>query len=156
MPSGAVTRKGLTTPLTRRVASGCYLCAGAVYILLLGSPTGSIPWFHYWGKYLPSLCYIFLSSWGKYRRSPSRHHHGPLDPLVDYYLTIPAYSKTLSSSLGTNCPCPVVSPTFEHVSLASVIYCIGLYDAPMGCIYASAICWTRKLLHALLYWRFLK
>ena len=42
LPSGAVTRKGLTTPLTRRVASGCYLCAGAVYVVLLGSPTGSI------------------------------------------------------------------------------------------------------------------
>ena len=40
--SGVVTRKGLTTPLTRRVASGCYLCAGAVYVVLLGSPTGSI------------------------------------------------------------------------------------------------------------------
>ena len=40
--SGAVSRKGLTTPLTRRVASGCYLCAGAVYVVLLGSPTGSI------------------------------------------------------------------------------------------------------------------
>ena len=36
------TRKGLTTPLTRRVASICYLCAGAVYVVLLGSPTGSI------------------------------------------------------------------------------------------------------------------
>ena len=40
--SGAVTRKGLTTPLTRRIASGCYLCAGAVYVVLLGSPTVSI------------------------------------------------------------------------------------------------------------------
>ena len=40
--SGVVSRKGLTTPLTRRVASGCYLCAGAVYVVLLGSPTGSI------------------------------------------------------------------------------------------------------------------
>ena len=40
--SGAVTRKGLTTPLTRRVARSCYLCAGAVYVVLLGSPTGSI------------------------------------------------------------------------------------------------------------------
>ena len=40
--SGAVTRKGLTTPLTRLVASGCYLCAGVVYDVLLGSPTGSI------------------------------------------------------------------------------------------------------------------
>ena len=40
--SGAVTRKGLTTPLTRRVASICYLCAGAVYIVLRSSPTGSI------------------------------------------------------------------------------------------------------------------
>ena len=36
------TRKGLTTPLTRRVASICYLCAGVVYVVLCGSPTGSI------------------------------------------------------------------------------------------------------------------
>ena len=43
---GAVTRKGLTTPLTRRVASICYLCAGAIYVVFLGSPTGLIPWFH--------------------------------------------------------------------------------------------------------------
>ena len=40
--SGAVTQKGLTTPLTRRVARCCYLCAGAVHLVLLGSPTGSI------------------------------------------------------------------------------------------------------------------
>ena len=40
--SGAVPRKGLTTPLTCRVARICYLCAGAVYVVLLGSPTGSI------------------------------------------------------------------------------------------------------------------
>ena len=40
--SGAVTRNGLITPLTRRVASGCCLCAGAVYVVLLGSPTSSM------------------------------------------------------------------------------------------------------------------
>ena len=40
--SGATTRKGLTTPFTRRVASICYLCVGAIYIVLLGSPTGLI------------------------------------------------------------------------------------------------------------------
>ena len=40
--SGTDTRKGLTTPLTRRVASICYLCAGTVYIVLRGSPTGLI------------------------------------------------------------------------------------------------------------------
>ena len=46
---GAVTRKGLTTPLTRRVASGCYLCAGAVYVVLLGSPNGLITFIsHLW------------------------------------------------------------------------------------------------------------
>ena len=39
---GAATRKGLTTPFTRRVASICYVCAGAVYVVLLGSPTGLI------------------------------------------------------------------------------------------------------------------
>ena len=36
------TREGLTTPLLRRVASICSLCAGAVYVVLRGSPTGSI------------------------------------------------------------------------------------------------------------------
>ena len=36
------TREGLTTPLLQRVASICYLCAGIVYIVLRGSPTGSI------------------------------------------------------------------------------------------------------------------
>ena len=40
--SGTVARKGLTTPLTRRVVSICYLCAGADYEMLRGSPTGSI------------------------------------------------------------------------------------------------------------------
>ena len=40
--SGIVTQKGLTTTLTRWVARCCYLCAGAVYVVLLGSPTGSI------------------------------------------------------------------------------------------------------------------
>ena len=40
--SGVVPRKGLTTPLTRRVARCCYFCAGAIYVVLLGSPTGSI------------------------------------------------------------------------------------------------------------------
>src|SRR3989337_2752485 len=32
--SGAVTRKGLTTPLIRRVVSICYLCAGVVHWFL--------------------------------------------------------------------------------------------------------------------------
>ena len=37
-----VTVKGLTTPLTRRGASICSLCAGTIYIVLLGTPTSSI------------------------------------------------------------------------------------------------------------------
>ena len=36
------TPEGIDTPLTRRVARSCYLCAGAIYVVLLGSPTGSI------------------------------------------------------------------------------------------------------------------
>ena len=36
------TREGLTTPLLRRVASICFLCAGAIYVVLHGSRTGSI------------------------------------------------------------------------------------------------------------------
>ena len=40
--SGTVTQKGLTTPLTRRVMSICYLCARAIYVVLVGSPTDSV------------------------------------------------------------------------------------------------------------------
>ena len=36
------TMEGLTTPLTRQVASICSLCACTIYIVLLGSPTCSI------------------------------------------------------------------------------------------------------------------
>jgi hypothetical protein len=36
------TEEGLTTPLMCWVASFCCLCAGVVYIVLLGSPTGLI------------------------------------------------------------------------------------------------------------------
>ena len=36
------TREGLTTPLLRRVAGICSLCAGAIYVVLRGSPIGSI------------------------------------------------------------------------------------------------------------------
>ena len=34
--SGTIARKGLTTPLTRWVASLCYLCVGAVHVVLHG------------------------------------------------------------------------------------------------------------------------
>ena len=37
--SGTVTRKGLTTPLIRQVASSCYLCAGRLRV---------VAWFSYW------------------------------------------------------------------------------------------------------------
>ena len=40
--SGIVTQKGLTPPLTRQVARCCYLRAGVVYVVLLGSPTSLI------------------------------------------------------------------------------------------------------------------
>ena len=40
--SCTVIRKGLTTPFTRRVASICSLCAGTIYVVLRGSPTGLI------------------------------------------------------------------------------------------------------------------
>ena len=70
--SGAVTRKGLTTPLTRGVARCCYLCAAAVYIVLLGSPTGSINLVSYLREILTLLCFITLSSSRKTNAS-SRH-----------------------------------------------------------------------------------
>ena len=68
------TREGLTTPLLRRVASICSLCARVVYVVLRGSPTGSIILVSLLRKYLPLLCCIIPSSLGKYRRSSSKHH----------------------------------------------------------------------------------
>ena len=66
------TREGLTTPLLRRVASICSLCVGVVYVVLHGSPTGSMTLVSSLRKYLPLLCCIIPSSFGKYRRSSSR------------------------------------------------------------------------------------
>ena len=74
--SGIVARKGLTTPLTRRVPRCCYLCPGVVYVVLLGSPTGPIALVFSRGKYLSSMCCIIPSSLEKYRRSPSRERSG--------------------------------------------------------------------------------
>ena len=34
--------EGIDNPFNTSVAGICYLCAGAVYVVLLGSPTGSI------------------------------------------------------------------------------------------------------------------
>ena len=62
--SGAVPRKGLTTPLTRRVARCCYLCAGAVYVVLLGSPTDSITLFISEGNTYYHCAASSLPLWG--------------------------------------------------------------------------------------------
>ena len=70
--SSTVPRKRLTIPLTRWVASGCYLCAGAVYVVLLGSPIGSITLVSSLREIPTLLCCIIPSSLGKYRCSPSR------------------------------------------------------------------------------------
>ena len=55
---GAATQKGLTTPFTRRVASSCYMCAGAIYVVLLGSPTGSITLVSYMREMLGNVAII--------------------------------------------------------------------------------------------------
>ena len=71
---GAATPKGLTTPFTRRVASICYLCACAIYVVLLGSPTGWITLVSSLREIpIPLLCCIIPSSLGKYRRSFKPH-----------------------------------------------------------------------------------
>ena len=86
--SGIVTRKGLTTPLICRVASICYLCAGAVHVVLRGSPTGSITLVSSLRE-IPTVVVLhhpFL--FGEYRRSSSRHQvfEGiSLDPAIEYF-----------------------------------------------------------------------
>ena len=71
--SGVVTRKRLTTPLTRRVASICYLCAGDVYVVLLGSPTGSITLVSSLRE-IPTIVVLHHPFvFGKYWRSSSWH-----------------------------------------------------------------------------------
>ena len=78
---GVVPRKGLTTPLRRRVARICYLCAGVVYIVLHGSPTGSITLISSLRE-VPTVVVLhhpFL--FGEYRHSSSRHQKEFLAPL---------------------------------------------------------------------------
>ena len=55
-----VTVKGLTTPLSHWVQV-VWLFVQVLVICAL-SPTGLIPWFSNWGKYLSLLCCITLSS----------------------------------------------------------------------------------------------
>ena len=76
--------EGLTTPHMRRVANICSLCAGTIYIVLLGSPTRLIPWFHNWGKYLPCLYCIKPSFLEKYRCSFKRHQHAIVNMFFNY------------------------------------------------------------------------
>ena len=79
--SGTVTRKGLTTPLTRRVGRICYLCAGAINIVLLGSPTSSITLVSYLRE-IPTAAVLhhpFLI--GEIPRSFKRHQKEFLAPL---------------------------------------------------------------------------
>ena len=54
--------KGIDNPFNTSVARFCYLCAGAVYVVLLGSPTGSITLVSYLREILTLLCCITLSS----------------------------------------------------------------------------------------------
>ena len=63
--------------LTRRVASGCYLCAGDDYVVLLGSPTGSITLVSSLREIPTAVVLHHPFSLGKYRRSLSRHHPAP-------------------------------------------------------------------------------
>ena len=67
------TRKGFTTPVTRRVASISYLCAGVFYMVWGGSPTGSITLVSSLREIPTIIVCIIPSSLGKYRRSSSRH-----------------------------------------------------------------------------------
>ena len=55
-----VTVKGLTTPLSRWVH--VFWLFVQVLVISALSPTGLIPWFSNWGKYLSLLCCITLSS----------------------------------------------------------------------------------------------
>ena len=79
--SGAVTRKGLTTPLTRRVASICYLCAGVVYVVLRGSPTDLITLVASLREISTVVVLHHRFLFGKYRRSFKPHQKEFLAPL---------------------------------------------------------------------------
>ena len=68
------TPKGIDNPFNTWVVRICYLCAGAVYVVFCGSPTGSITLVSSLREILLSLCCIIPSSLEKYRRSSSRHH----------------------------------------------------------------------------------
>ena len=79
--------KGINNPLTRRVASICYLCAGVVYVVLLGSPTGSITLVSsLWEIPTAVVCCTIPSPLGKYRRSFKPHHHTEYMPTLHWWI----------------------------------------------------------------------
>ena len=131
--SGAVTWKGLTTPLTRRVASICYLCAGVVYVVLLGYPTGSITLVSSMREIttVATLYHPFLL--GKYRRSSSRHQKKFLAPLPGRIFNIyqvPNHKSHLFT-IYIICHLPLVflSPTSQKFAILFA----PLFPSPFSC-----------------------
>ena len=115
-----ITRKGLTTPLAHRVARCCYLCAGAVYVVLLGSPTGSITLVSYLRE-IPTAAVLHHPSLGKYRRSSSRHQKEFLAPLPGRIFNINQVPNHKSHLLAIyiTCHLPLV-----FLSLTSQIFAV--------------------------------
>ena len=111
----------MTTPLTRCVARICYLCAGAVYVVLLGSPTGSITLVSYLRE-IPTAAVLhhpFL--FGKYRRSFKRHQKELLVPLpgriCNIYRVPNLKSHLLTIYIIFHLPLVFLSPTSQKIAV---------------------------------------
>ena len=117
--SGVVTRKGMTTPLTHWVASGCYLCAGVVYTVLLGSPTSSITLVSYLRKITTAVVLHHPFLFGEIPRSFKRHRKEFLAPLPGRIFNIYQVPNNKSHLLAIYIIChfPLVflSPTSQKI-----------------------------------------
>ena len=124
--SGTVTRKGLTTPLTRRVASICSLCAGTIYVVFHGSPTGSITLVSSLRE-MPTVAVMHHPfALGKYRRSSSRikrnFWHRCRGDIINIYQVPNHKSHLLVIYIICHLPLVFLSPTSQTFAVLFTIF----------------------------------
>ena len=78
-------------------------------------------WSHYWGKYVPSLCYIVPSSLRKYQCSSSRHQKEFLVPLPGRIININQVPNHKSHLLAIYSICHLPLVFLSHTSQKFVV-----------------------------------
>ena len=143
----------MTTPLTRRVARICYLCAGVVYVVLLGSPTGSITLVSY-VREIPTAAVLhhpFL--FGEIPVASSRYQKEFLAPLPGRIFNIyqvPNHKyHLLAIYIIHHLPLVFLSPTSQKIVVLFALFFVRLFLVRSHvclCCHVSSICLHLRLL----------